>query len=96
MSAIPSIRVSSSAPKSAKPGINKSWSEELPLPPAPQTKFAGKESALKGLARFALSHGASSEKVKSTEEKKEFLGTMLGNVDALVESVRKAGIWGLS
>ncbi|KAM6496169.1 Cell division control protein 14, SIN component domain containing protein [Amanita muscaria] len=95
MSAIPSIRVSSSAPKSAKPGINKSWSEELP-PPAPQTKFAGKESALKGLARFALSHVASSEKVKSTEEKKEFLGTMLGNVDALVESVRKAGIWGLS
>ena len=30
-----------------------------------------------------------------TEEKKELLGTMLGNVDALVESVRKAGIWGL-
>lgn len=34
-------------------------------------------------------------KVKTTEEKKELLGTMLGNVDALVESVRKAGIWGL-
>ncbi len=32
---------------------------------------------------------------KTTEEKKEFLGTMLGNVDALVEGVRKAGIWGL-
>lgn len=35
------------------------------------------------------------EKRKSTDEKKQFLGTMLGNVDALVEGVRKAGIWGL-
>lgn len=32
---------------------------------------------------------------KTLEEKKELLGTMLGNVDALVEGVRKAGIWGL-
>jgi hypothetical protein len=32
---------------------------------------------------------------RTTEEKKELLGTMLGNVDALVEGVRKAGIWGL-
>lgn len=36
-----------------------------------------------------------SRKVRTTEEKREFLGTMLGNVDALVEGVRKAGIWGL-
>ena len=35
------------------------------------------------------------EKWKTTEEKKELLGMMLGNVDALVEGVRKAGIWGL-
>ncbi|KAG5338311.1 hypothetical protein C0989_007586 [Termitomyces sp. Mn162] len=35
------------------------------------------------------------EKIRTTEEKKELLGTMLGNVDALVEGVRKAGIWGL-
>ncbi|KXN89487.1 Cell division control protein 14, partial [Leucoagaricus sp. SymC.cos] len=35
------------------------------------------------------------EKRKTTDEKKQFLGTMLGNVDALVEGVRKAGIWGL-
>ncbi|KAI6135112.1 cell division control protein 14, SIN component-domain-containing protein [Pisolithus croceorrhizus] len=34
--------------------------------------------------------------VRTTSEKKEILGTMLGNVDALVEGVRKAGIWGLS
>ncbi|KAI0775406.1 cell division control protein 14, SIN component-domain-containing protein [Irpex lacteus] len=33
--------------------------------------------------------------VKSMAEKKAFLGTMLGNVDALVESIQKAGILGL-
>lgn len=32
---------------------------------------------------------------RTMEEKKEILGSMLGNVDALVEGVRKAGIWGL-
>lgn len=32
---------------------------------------------------------------KTTEEKKMLLGTMLGNVDALVEGVRRAGVWGL-
>ncbi|KAI0053603.1 CDC14-domain-containing protein [Auriscalpium vulgare] len=33
--------------------------------------------------------------VKTTEQKKEFLGRMLGNVDALVDGVKKAGVWGL-
>ncbi|KAJ7167821.1 cell division control protein 14, SIN component-domain-containing protein [Mycena filopes] len=32
---------------------------------------------------------------RTTDEKKKLLGTMLGNVEALVEGVRKAGIWGL-
>ncbi|TCD60444.1 hypothetical protein EIP91_010061 [Steccherinum ochraceum] len=32
---------------------------------------------------------------RTMEEKKEILGGMLGNVDALVEGVRKAGVWGL-
>ncbi|KAJ7206773.1 cell division control protein 14, SIN component-domain-containing protein [Mycena pura] len=36
-----------------------------------------------------------SQEAKTTEEKKELLATMLGNVEALVEGVRKAGIWGL-
>lgn len=36
-----------------------------------------------------------SARVRTTEEKKELLGTLLGNVDALVDGVRKAGIWGL-
>lgn len=33
---------------------------------------------------------------KTTEQKKELLGTMLGNVDALVDGVRGAGVWGLA
>ena len=33
---------------------------------------------------------------RSMEEKKEILGGLLGNVDALVDGVRKAGIWGLN
>ncbi|KAI5124872.1 hypothetical protein M0805_007304 [Coniferiporia weirii] len=36
-----------------------------------------------------------SVRMRTTEEKKELLGQLLGNVDALVEGVRKAGIWGL-
>lgn len=39
--------------------------------------------------------GIRADGVRSAEEKKEILGGMLGNVDALVEGVRKAGIWGL-
>lgn len=35
-------------------------------------------------------------RVKSTQEKKELLGTCLGNVDALVEGMQKAGAWGLA
>jgi hypothetical protein len=96
MSAISDINVSSPvAPRSAKPGINKSWSEEL-QPPTSSSMDNIKEGSKKGLLpRLSLSQ-AGSEKIKSTEEKKVLLGTMLGNVDALVESVRKAGIWGLS
>jgi hypothetical protein len=37
-------------------------------------------------------HGS---RVKSTQEKKELLGHCLGNVDALVEGMKKAGAWGL-
>jgi hypothetical protein len=36
------------------------------------------------------------EIVKTTEQKKEFLSFMLGNVDALVEGVKRAGAWGLA
>jgi len=33
--------------------------------------------------------------VRTTEQKKHLLGELLGNVDALVDGVKKAGIWGL-
>ncbi|KZT62862.1 hypothetical protein CALCODRAFT_3233 [Calocera cornea HHB12733] len=33
--------------------------------------------------------------VRSTEEKRERLGAWLGNVDQLVDGVRRAGVWGL-
>ncbi|EKM59856.1 uncharacterized protein PHACADRAFT_250626 [Phanerochaete carnosa HHB-10118-sp] len=33
--------------------------------------------------------------VKTMDEKKAILGSMMGNVDTLVEGVRRAGIWGL-
>ena len=46
-------------------------------------------------SRHALGDVKDNVKRRTTEEKKELLGTMLGNVDALVEGVRKAGIWGL-
>lgn len=48
-----------------------------------------------GLGVSGLNGIRGSSIVKSTEEKKELLGSMLGNVDALVEGVKKAGIWGL-
>ena len=44
-----------------------------------------------GAGRAGANKGA-----KTMAEKKEILGTMLGNVDALVEGVKKAGVWGLS
>ncbi len=36
-----------------------------------------------------------SSSVRTTEDKKRILGQLLGNVDALVEGVKSAGIWGL-
>lgn len=35
-------------------------------------------------------------RTRTIEEKKETLGQLLGNVDALVEGIKKAGIWGLA
>jgi hypothetical protein len=44
----------------------------------------------------AISKPGTREMVKTTEQKKEFLSFMLGNVDALVEGVKRAGVWGLA
>lgn len=40
--------------------------------------------------------GSPTHQTRSTEDKKRILGQLLGNVDALVEGVKKAGIWGLA
>ncbi|CAA7258519.1 unnamed protein product [Cyclocybe aegerita] len=58
-------------------------------------KSASEPSVLERQADKNNRDGGKGSKWKTTEEKKELLGTMLGNVDALVEGVRKAGIWGL-
>jgi hypothetical protein len=48
-----------------------------------------------GLGEYGEQKGLRCGETRTAEEKKEILGGMLGNVDALVEGVRKAGIWGL-
>ncbi|PFH46419.1 hypothetical protein AMATHDRAFT_7834 [Amanita thiersii Skay4041] len=91
MPSVPSIRVSPSGQRPLKSGMEKSWSG-IEFPSSLQANI------MRGESIRAESKGLSSgaEKTKTTEEKKELLGTMLGNVDAIVEGVRKAGIWGLS
>jgi len=56
------------------------------------TPFGGERDYATGTATSA----ADRDVVKTTEQKKEFLGFMLGNVDALVEGVKRAGVWGLA
>lgn len=47
-----------------------------------------------GGADGRLRKKSTSSRTRTIEEKKEILGQLLGNVDALVEGVKKAGIWG--
>lgn len=64
-----------------------------------RSEHSGSSSRSVELADDSEAHCAKAglhQRVRTTDEKKELLGTMLGNVDALVEGVRKAGIWGLS
>jgi hypothetical protein len=61
-----------------------------PMTPAADQSWVSSRSE-SGLSRLASANG----RVRSTEEKKAILGDMMGNVDQLVEGVRKAGIWGL-
>jgi hypothetical protein len=48
------------------------------------------------LGDYGERKGLGYDGIRTAEEKRAILGGMLGNVDALVEGVRKAGIWGLS
>ncbi|KAG8942696.1 hypothetical protein FRC00_011662 [Tulasnella sp. 408] len=65
-----------------------------PTPPSPT-----KPSQLSAAANWPSNHPISQpprSRIRSTEEKKELLGNWLGNVDALVAGVQKAGVWGLA
>lgn len=53
-------------------------------------------AAVGGEKNIGLSKLGNQDAVKTTEQKKEFLGLMLGNVDALVDGVKRAGVWGLA
>ncbi|KAJ7068635.1 cell division control protein 14, SIN component-domain-containing protein [Mycena amicta] len=70
--------------------------EAVPAHPAPAPPPAMEERS-----RTTSSDGETvrgdddTTRAKTTEEKKRLLSTMLGNVEALVDGVRKAGIWGL-
>ncbi|KAJ7821209.1 cell division control protein 14, SIN component-domain-containing protein [Mycena olivaceomarginata] len=59
-----------------------------------ETETEGEEGAVDDTERMGREGGGGGE-ARTTDEKKKLLATMLGNVEALVEGVRKAGIWGL-
>jgi hypothetical protein len=61
-----------------------------------ETHHCSEGSALSGELDHPVSNLDSQNMTKTTEQKKELLGFMLGNVDALVEGVKRAGIWGLA
>lgn len=68
-----------------------------PLPHSPPSSERGQSliyTAVSSRARAPFLTGGTAY-LRTTEEKKEILGGLLGNVDALVEGVRKSGIWGL-
>ncbi|KZS97829.1 hypothetical protein SISNIDRAFT_546875 [Sistotremastrum niveocremeum HHB9708] len=69
----------------------------IPIPPPIQTSHrnSASQDALveieqRGSIRVSHAHGT-----RSTQEKKAILGTLVGNVEVLVEGVQRAGIFGL-
>ncbi|OSX59361.1 hypothetical protein POSPLADRAFT_1048699 [Postia placenta MAD-698-R-SB12] len=69
----------------------------LSSPEAEKTPLAATAAtrAISAAACLQTPEGKPYSGARTMEEKKEILGSMLGNVEALVEGVRKAGIWGL-
>jgi len=61
-----------------------------------ETRHSSDGTTFGGERDNAVSKSEHRDTVKTTEQKKEFLGFMLGNVDALVEGVKRAGVWGLA
>ncbi len=77
-----------SSPKKTKL-IDGSNTHHRPITPTPSSPIKNKRST---------THNETSkgDLIRSTEEKKLLLSTWLGNVDALVEGVQRAGVWGLA
>ena len=67
----------------------------IPTPPpaTSPTKLRPSNSDPTSLSTEKSRDGASI--IRTTEQKKALLGEWLGNVDALVEGVQRAGVWGL-
>ncbi|KAF8592723.1 hypothetical protein K439DRAFT_1626064 [Ramaria rubella] len=74
-------------PHSEKPG--RSSPVDISITPASPTKRRSP-----GLSAATAAESQCNLR-RSTQEKKEILSNLLGNVDALVEGVSKSGIWGL-
>ncbi|KAG2155130.1 cell division control protein 14, SIN component-domain-containing protein [Suillus bovinus] len=82
-------------PRGFRPGVG--VTDTLPTTPS-MSRFRetiSSKSFLSGRAEDAEARTSKHDRVRTIDEKKEILGSMLGNVDALVDGVRKAGIWGL-
>ncbi|KAH9938129.1 cell division control protein 14, SIN component-domain-containing protein [Fomitopsis serialis] len=88
---------SSEAPKTPVPLSKhrraRSELDVLSTPAAAGTPTQGRATSSGAVLQRATHRRATH--AKTTEEKKELLGTLLGNVDALVAGVRQQGIWGL-
>ncbi|KAG2141659.1 cell division control protein 14, SIN component-domain-containing protein [Suillus cothurnatus] len=83
-------------PRGFRPGLGVT---DTPIPTTPSVSRFRETISSKtfpsGRSEDAEARTSRHDRVRTIEEKKEILGSMLGNVDALVDGVRKAGIWGL-
>ncbi|KAL1679991.1 cell division control protein 14, SIN component-domain-containing protein, partial [Schizophyllum commune] len=84
------VRGAASVSSSSSTARQESSATARPVSSVPSTPVPTATTSL------GASQAQSVVKTRTTDEKREILSTMLGNVDALVDGVRKAGIWGLS
>lgn len=93
-SPVPAFRLATRQPLQRKPSpLSRDLSGD-PFFSSDDSAYAPEECA----ANVTLSPNdetSPSPRVRTTEDKKRILGQLLGNVDALVEGVKSAGIWGL-
>ncbi|OAX38585.1 CDC14-domain-containing protein [Rhizopogon vinicolor AM-OR11-026] len=82
-------------PRGFRPGLGVTDATGPATPSASRVRETSKRTISSDRAEGAEARSSKHNRVRTTDEKKEILGSMLGNVDALVEGVRKAGIWGL-